>query len=269
VLKRSNRSGNSAPAQKRQKIQDESTDESEEEEEEPVPPSKPTDTVKEPGISKPKSILKSTKMPDTKHTDDQSVRESIAPRRIPQKFMEDLAQDDAEIAFLEKKLGLKGRKTISKAFKDDGLDELLGSVDALVADTGEEAISEKAREDEWLAQKRQKARAQARAGVEEENMYEDIEEDLEDRSDLSLNEYGLVEESDEELDDGVLHDEDDTMDEDDFSGLESESDAKFNDIPPKRVRENPYVPPTNGDTAKYIPPSLRKPSSSDSEAMNR
>jgi nucleolar MIF4G domain-containing protein 1 len=55
---------------------------------------------------------------------------------------------------------------------------------------------------------------------------------------------------------------------DDFDGFDSE-DEEVAEEPQKRVRENPYVAPTTGQTAKYVPPSLRKETGSDSELEAR
>ena len=69
---------------------------------------------------------------------------------------------NAEIADLERKLGLKKRKSLPKAFEDDGLGELLEDLDDGDGAGGEggevsRKSKRKAEADEWLAQKRRKA----------------------------------------------------------------------------------------------------------------
>ncbi|RMY08210.1 hypothetical protein D0867_09109 [Hortaea werneckii] len=60
------------------------------------------------------------------------------------------------------------------------------------------------------------------------------------------------------------------------TGSDSEDGGRAADAsapPPKRVRENPYVAPVAKEAApsagKYVPPSLRKPASSDDEALRQ
>ncbi|KAI0381056.1 hypothetical protein F5Y04DRAFT_255627 [Hypomontagnella monticulosa] len=175
---------------------------------------------------------------------------------------EKLSQDDAEIKDLEKKLGLKGRKSLPKSFHDDGLGDLLDGLDE--DDEDSEVVSRKKRKaeaDEWLAQKRRKAQAAASAAAvtvepaDSENEDEDDFDDL-DNEDLS----GMDDESD--LDGDGFDDSDEESEDDDvFEGLSDGDEAE----PVKPQRENPYVAPTTGVT-KYIPPSLRKQMGSNNEA---
>lgn len=158
-----------------------------------------------------------------------------------------LAEDDAEIAFLERKLGIKSRKTLPKSFQEDGLDEVLGE---LAEQEDDEALlakrKRKAEADEWLAQKRRKAAQQASKGKGEES---DEDEPL-DHLDL---------ESD-------LDDEGDFDDDEDSLGSEHETEEA-----PVRQRENPYVAPVPATTAaqKYVPPARRQESGSDAELVSR
>lgn len=130
-----------------------------------------------------------------------------------------LAQDDAEIAALEKKLGLKkGSKSLPKAFDEDGLGDLLGDMSDGGSDGQEKEDNRKrkAEADEWLAQKRRKAQAAEAANDNED-------------SDGDGAEFG-----------GFSDDNDDDGDE---------------EVRPQR--ENPYVAPAT-NVAKYVPPSLRR-----------
>lgn len=208
----------------------------------------------------PKSILKQTKKGDPKPSKDRA-RSITPPPKISRSVKNKLAEDDDEIAELEKKLGLKGKKNLPQSFKDDGLDELL---EGLGEYGEEEAVHEKRKRktdaDEWLDEKRRNANRQI-AAVEEADEEDENSEALYDEDRFT---------EDSELDDLELGDDGDdgSMDEgDDFGGF---SEDEEEDAPAPRVRENPYVAPlTSNPAAKYIPPSLRKPASSDSEALVR
>jgi nucleolar MIF4G domain-containing protein 1 len=86
-----------------------------------------------------------------------------------------------------------------------------------------------------------------------------------------FDEASAVDESDDEDESLQNEDEDEDEDEDEFLGFDSDVPSPVK--PPQKIRENPYVPPqTSDDTStppKYIPPSLRAPSSSESEHLSR
>lgn len=232
---------------------------------------------------KPKSILKTTKKTDPPQDKASREEDTLSGSRIGKnisKAVKDkLAEDDDEIAALEKKLGLKGKKKgLPKSFQEDGLDELLGDLDALDESEDEEVQLKKkgkAEANDWLERKRAEARKRARGNETSED-----EEEEEDEDDEMLNDYDDDEASDISMDepdsmgsdsgdnDSDLGDED--IADDDFEGFGSESEE---DAPPKpKIRENPYVAPvaaTAASSGKYIPPSLRKASSSDSEDLVR
>lgn len=191
-----------------------------------------------------------------------------------------LAEDDAEIAHLEKMLGLKGRKSLPKSFMEDGLGDLLGEIDEVVDDQKSEKRKRKAEADEWLAQKRRKAAEQtAQAskatshGLDEsEDGLEDSE--MEDDSDLEDGLDGLLGEGSDEDGDDTEGDGSDggSGQDDDFGGFDSddEDDDEAESKPVERVRENPYVAPTTAQaTPKYVPPSLRKATGSEAELAAR
>ncbi|OTA95951.1 hypothetical protein M434DRAFT_393244 [Hypoxylon sp. CO27-5] len=171
-----------------------------------------------------------------------------------------LAQDDKEIADLERKLGLRGRKSLPKSFADDGLGDLLDGLDDGLEETG--AISKKKRKaeaDEWLAQKRRKAQVAANSAAVYENSSDDGEDD-----DDNDDEDGTSDDDDIDLDESDLGDSDsdgESEEDDIFGGFLDEDQPK----PAKPQRENPYVAPTTNVT-KYVPPSLRKQSGSANEA---
>ena len=163
-----------------------------------------------------------------------------------------LDEDDAEIARLEKALGIKNKNKLPKAFKEDGLEELLGGL-AGGADT--EGKKRKRDEDDWLQKKRQKALAAQKArGVGSD----------EDDSEASGSEDGMS---------ASYDDEDDSEDAGSFGGFDDGEDDEEAASPPpkKKPRENPYVAPVpaTASAAKYVPPSLRAASSSESESLAR
>ncbi|KAI8938264.1 hypothetical protein NX059_005923 [Plenodomus lindquistii] len=217
--------------------------------EDDTPPPAPTKEVEK----KPKGILK-------KVSPEEDVSEK--PVRVPRAVKEKLSQDDAEIAALEKRLGLKGKKK-SKGVESDGLDDIFGDLGDFGSEDeglGQQPVKRKRTEDDdWLASKRRKA-----LGVAPK---EDSEDEDEDGDSEGLD--GLNEEEDSDLEDlngsemeGFDSEEDDEVDEED----EDEEPAQ------PRVRENPYVAPVAPGAApstKYVPPALRAPPSSDAEALSR
>ncbi|PQE13319.1 dihydrolipoyl dehydrogenase protein [Rutstroemia sp. NJR-2017a BVV2] len=225
-------------------------------------------------IEQPKSILKPTKKADplpAKADPKADSNPKSAAKKVSKAVKDKLAEDDDEIAALEKKLGLKGKKKLPQSFKDDGLDELLDGLD----DEDEEVQAKrngKAEEDEWLMRKRQEARKRLRGRESEEEEEDDEEdEDMLDESDEGDFDDGASEMSlgDSDAEDGS--DEGASEAEDDFEGFESEDGNDGLSSKPK-TRENPYVAPVSTSAApsgKYIPPSLRKPSSSESEDLVR
>lgn len=274
----------------------ESDDDDDDEDAVSPPPAKP---VKSKADEKPlKSALKRADAPAEpaakKSVGKEKVKESKKEKRkrspsptpppaIPKKVQAKLEEDDAEIAALEKKLGLKGKKKLPKDFDDDGLADLLDGLD----DELEFAVTGKRKrssEDQaWLDSKRRKAAVGLTAeesfsddseGEDDSEESEDDEEGEEDDESLGSDEEGNLEEgasSDEEEVDGA---------EDDFAGFSEDEDAEGSEddfdedeeVEQPKVRENPYKPPVPAEVApagKYIPPSLRGPPSSDAEAMTR
>lgn len=217
---------------------------------------------------KPKTILKTTKKADPPRPKASHKEEANSESRIGNNVSKavkaKLAEDDDEIAALEKKLGMKGKKKgLSKSFQEDGLNELLGDLDALDESEDEEVLQRKkgnAEANDWLERKRAEARKRARGNESSEG---DDDDDDDEGSDVSMNEHDFLG-SDSGDDEGSLEAEDN-----DFEGFGSGGEE---DVPPEpKVRENPYVAPVAAATAsgKYIPPSLRKASSSDSEDLVR
>ncbi|KAM4057988.1 MIF4G domain-containing protein [Hirsutella rhossiliensis] len=170
---------------------------------------------------------------------------------LSKSMRERLAQDDAEIEALERKLGIKKhRKSLPKAFQDDGLDEILGNTGGGVSDSDDESNKRKRDFDDWLSSKRRRTIS---------------------KPDGPAKRDGNTREQDSNHDDFPTDsDENDGGDSDDesFKSFKSDGDAAVPVQP--RQRENPYVAPTTGVVvAKYIPPSRRMAPASGDEARDR
>lgn len=216
---------------------------------------------------KPKSILKKFEPSISEDSDsdleqdyddddddaDDTDEEQPAPRKISETVKARLAEDDAEIAALEKKLGLKKGRKLPKSFMEDGLGELLGDLDG---GSDSERRKRKLEADEWLRNKRRKAQGLA---TEEKSDSESDEDDMGD----------LLDSEEEEDDDGLGSEDDEEFGDDDdgFHGFDEKKSPR-----PKK-RENPYVAPVakpdNERPNKYIPPSLRTLSNSETESLTR
>lgn len=177
-------------------------------------------------------------------TESDEAQTSSKYEGVSSRVREQLAQDDKEIEELEKKLRIKkGSSSLPKSFKDDGLDDILGDVGA-ESETieADDSLKRKRQYDDWLASKRRKA------------------------------EGALAAQGDSDISDGS-EDEDEDEDVFDFSDDGSENNNQEEGSSNRthaRVKENPYVAPTTGAVvAKYVPPSLRKATNSDSEINMR
>lgn len=204
-----------------------------------------------------KSVLKKVKsqessQPNTREQEKLSQTPPLRPK-VSQGTKEKLLADDAEIAALEKALGLKKSGTLTRAFQDDGLDELL---DGLGDAHGEDRLLAKrkrAEGEEWLEKKRRMAhdnssdlvsRQRAFPATDDEGLHEDLSGDSDTKEDLS----------------GSKNSEDSKDGKSIGSSFSSQELGQLVPKPP-RARENPYKPPViysiAGEPSKYIPPSLR------------
>ncbi|KAJ5801116.1 uncharacterized protein N7518_003184 [Penicillium psychrosexuale] len=177
-------------------------------------------------------------------SEDDEPKETEA--HIPGSVKSKLAQDDAEIAALEKKLGLKKGGKLPKAFEEDGLDDLLGDLGGGGGDGSEDESKKRKREaDEWLRSKRLKAKSLQAQQLEEDDSEMDSAEDF-------------------DLDDEIFGGDD--AEGSDFDGFDEEERKE-----PKK-KENPYIAPVTKPeptAQKYIPPSLRGRSDPESESLTR
>ena len=204
-----------------------------------------------------KSILKKERPPPSPVGSKDESEEQDTSRVIPRAVKNRLQEDDNEITTLEKKLGIKGKK--SQGGEQDGLDWL---VDGSDSDSEAERRGTKRKRPEdakWLRDKRMKA---SDAQESEEN------EGLDDIISESEGAGG----ADDKLESLFSEDE---MDSYDFGGFGSEDGEHTDDHSapqPKKQRENPYVPPVSSGAApvtKYVPPSLRKAAGSEEEELKQ
>ncbi|KAF2012059.1 hypothetical protein BU24DRAFT_425890 [Aaosphaeria arxii CBS 175.79] len=258
--------GRNASRYSRQEPESEEEDDEADFSEEEAPPPKASSSKTEPSQPS-KSILKKSQ----KEARPEPQKEPSPPPnpKLSRSTRDRLEHEDAEIAALEKKLGIKGKK--SKGEFDDGLEDLFGDLGDF--DSGDEldALRPSKRkrdsgDDDWLAQKRQKALGKAPESSDEEEGFDDDDDDDDFGSDDEL----------EDLDgeDGESGSEQDEDDEGSFEDFGSDDDAleEEPEAPKPRVRENPYVAPVvtaSQQPAKYIPPALRGAPSSDAEALAR
>ena len=211
-----------------------------------------------------KSILKKPKPLEQR---PQAVSPSPSPpppKKLPRGVQDKLAADDAEIAALEKALGVKGKKQLPKAFEDDGLDSLLEGIDDAVGlNEGRPGKRKRSEEDEWLKGKRRKALKdkpsdedpRSSLSLEDEDESSIIGDETDDGEDIF--DDG---EEDEEGEDGI-QDRPDTIEDDEFESFSEEDEPPLPAKITKTTRENPYVAPATSSTTtgrgKYLPPSLR------------
>jgi len=202
-----------------------------------------------------KSILKTSKArPPTKALPRQRELSvpSPPPQPRPSKGLRDrLATDDAEIAALEKALGVKGNKKLPKSFEEDGLDVLLEGLGDTSADAANaNGKRRRSEEEQWLQRKRLKAQRPNPMSVVEANGV--VPEAAVTSSDDDASADGDSGEIDEESDQGFDSDE---------SFKDLSDGTPLPEIMVTRSRENPYVAPAApsemASANKYIPPSAR------------
>lgn len=204
-------------------------------------------------LKSPKSILRATR-PTSHLTLKSSAQDLKSPSpsskpKVSKGTQDRLAADNAEIAALEKALGIKDDKKLPRSFADDGLDTLL---DGIGNDQEEASLGKRKRDDgdDWLERKRQKARGQIRESqtATGRNHTQAIISGSEDEG---------LSEGDWDGESSLLD-----VDEDEAYSLEA-VERGISPLPASmsKTRENPYVAPvvSSGVPAprKYIPPSLR------------
>ncbi|KAK7567810.1 hypothetical protein IWX91DRAFT_354634 [Phyllosticta citricarpa] len=265
----------------------------------PPPKSKSRAIARDADRNAPKSILKQpvpaakldmkkvSKEKDSKKEKKQRDASPPPTKKVSKRVQERLDEDEAEIAALEKKLGLKGKKKMPKDFEDDGLADLLDGID----DELDFAVSGKrkrsAEDDEWLKNKRRKAGGTLtrEESMSDDSSHEEGWEDEELGDSAGDEDLGDSEEEEDELEDDGEEDEfsgfsgdeseaglgnqdleGDEVDDDEVSEDFDDEEAEGEQQP--KPRENPYLPPISAEVkpaGKYIPPSMRGPPTSDAE----
>jgi nucleolar MIF4G domain-containing protein 1 len=229
--------------------------------------------------------------PKKKKAEKAKKEEKPPKKKVSQAVLDKIAQDEAEIAYLEKKLKIKGGK--KKSMGDDMLDFVLGGLkDDYLDDGADEEEEYKKYKKMMAAEKAEKKKGKMVEGDEDDSGWEDEdsegddddEEDDEkddDDDEDSEGDFGGFED-----DEGITFnsgsegtDDDEDEDEDEDEGTDAGSDSEEEEKPAPRVRENPYrapVPvsetpstPVASNVQKYIPPSLRKAASTESERLTR
>lgn len=212
-----------------------------------------------PAQKEPQKPLKSILKRSSPSVEEQASSQPKVSRTVKDR----LAQDDAEIAALEKKLGRKGKKK-SKG-SEDGLDDIFGDLGGFDSedDMDNKPVKRKRDEDDaWLASKRKKALGDAPTTAAKDSESDGFDSEELD-SDDSLDMADFDEEADEPASDDFESEEerDESEDEEETQAIQT------------RVRENPYmapvVPSATSQPTKYVPPALRGPPSSDAEALSR
>lgn len=217
-------------------------------------------------LERPKSILKNKSHRDDpilEHKEHKSLsRLSTRPAKAPREPRSQLSTDDAEIAALEKALGVKGDGALPKSFADDGLDLLLEDLDGSSITNEQPKAKRKHSDDEdWLHKKRQKAtHLSSSAQSTREAAIQSHSSDDDDDDESSNDDFP----EDSEL----------SLDDDGEVSIASSNESLTSPQPhAPKTRENPYRPPEvssrDQSTAKYIPPSLRAEKSSTSEDLTR
>ena len=204
-----------------------------------------------------KSILKKPKPLEERPQAVSSSPSPPPPKKLSRGARDKLAADDAEIAALERVLGVKGKKKLPKSFEDDGLDSLLEEIDDAVGlNEGRPGKRKRSEEDEWLERKRRKA---LKDRPSDEHPSSSVSLEDEDESSIIGDESDDGEE-DEQGEDGI-QDRLDTIEDDDFESFSEEDELPLPAKRSKTTRENPYVAPATSSTTtgrgKYLPPSLR------------
>ncbi|KAI9702630.1 MAG: suppressor of glycerol defect [Bogoriella megaspora] len=193
--------------------------------------------------------------------------------KLSRSVRDKLAQDDAEIAALEKKLGLKGKRGASKTSQDDGLDGLMIGLDDETDSYTTHGSKKRSREDDdWLQRKRHRGMEDLRNGERHLHNSEFDGDDfagIENEDDFGLE---LVSSVDSSLDESEIQDRYDDSEDDNsvFSGFSSKGEHEVKHS--VRTRENPYIAPVSASlapTPKYVPPSLRAAPASDAETLQR
>ena len=213
-----------------------------------------------------KSILKKPKPFEERQQAELPSHSPPPSKKLSRGVQDRLAADDAEIAALEKALGVKGKKKLPKSFEDDGLDSLLEGIDDAVGlNEGRPGKRKGSEEDEWLKRKRQKTQ---KDNVVTDEASSSVSSEDEDEHSVEGNMIENGEDGEEEFQGGFDTDEDDK-----FESFSEEDELPSSTKMSKPMRENPYVAPVTSfattDIGKYLPPSLRNKNAAGREDLSQ
>lgn len=194
-------------------------------------------------------------------------KEEKEPRPHIRKAVKDrLAEDDAEISYLEKKLKIKGKK-LPSSFQEDGLDFLMEGLDEDFLASVKIRPTKRLKTLEKKPESEDQSDDMGPGGIENpESDNDDGDGDDDDGLDDLLGNGIDLDESD--MDEDLYMDDGQTEggeEEEEFKGL----DPDFEEESTKQLElERPAeAPKFEASTSKYIPPSLRKTPTTDSELL--
>lgn len=174
------------------------------------------------------------------------------------KNSDEFADDDRDIAYWEKKLGMNKKKvkTLGKEFEEDGLLEILGGIEGEEGDDDQEYLRKKRQRN---AEKRRLNEMEGKAEEAVDDMFAGLDSDEENEDELSDGEE-IEESMEEEDEEEIISEEDDEeiIDEDD---IDSDEEALNEESEEEEVQEQPKA----SVLSKYVPPHLRKTAVTKSE----
>lgn len=214
----------------------------------------------------PKSILKKTKPVKRKAEED----EDEEPRPHIRRAVKDrLAEDDAEISYLEKKLKIKGKK-LPSSFQEDGLDFLMEGLDEdlLVSEKIKATKRRKTLEKKLEPEEDDQSDDMGFWGMENDES-DDVDDDDDDDDDDGLDDLleGGIDMDESDMDDDLSLDNiqnEGEDDEEEFKGLDSDFEESTKQ---PELEESAETSKSKASTSRYIPPSLRKAPTTDSELL--
>lgn len=212
----------------------------------------------------PKSILKKTKPVKRKAEED----EDEEPRPHIRRAVKDrLAEDDAEISYLEKKLKIKGKK-LPSSFQEDGLDFLMEGLDEdlLVSEKIKATKRRKTLEKKLEPEEDDQSDDMGFGGMENDES-DDVDDDDDDDDGLDDLLEGGIDMDESDMDDDLSLDDSHNEggdDEEEFKGLDSDFEESTKQ---PELEESAETSKSKASTSRYIPPSLRKAPTTDSELL--
>lgn len=226
---------------------------------------KPAKPAKYPAESLKPILKRSKQYDDSSSLKDGLDTHSSSPKTSSHRSIVHAAED-AEIARLERKLGIKVKKKKSTERSGDGL---LAEVFSH-SDDEDEAYIEKGKkrkrpeDQDWLGMKRRKATGVSNI-EQRRNSKDDDDDDPPSSEDEIISWAGSVLSNTDSISEHGIHSsEEEVVPESKSDGLPS---------PQERVRENPYLPPKTSSSkevsAQYVPPALRAPAQANPDYLSR